>query len=446
MVHLIASPVAVALSQALKGDSACDMDLISADGDSISVHSFVLLARYSALLDRAKDPARPSKKARSPEGEAQRVGTIELPECSTTMLGHLLHFIYSDAIPEKLSVDDAFSLMAVVSQLHGSPGRPPLPIEERLRDLCVVLIASQIRLDSVVHILFRSLFPQCVVLEHKCFAFLASTNPTRNEAFSRQLIDTLHAYPEALSRAITIAATGTYNPSTPIEPIQIKSPGFTQDFTTLWRHTCVLGEVSDESGGKSDMVIEACGASVAAHSFLLCARSEYFKAALSSSESHSFLESAVSCVNIKFPEPSPSLQSLQTFLRFLYVGSIDDPDWPIDGEVALDLLHITQSDGAGYFGLKDNSSLRAQALKALKLGLSSENFFRLLRRSTAMNQIHARDVILDRIADRDEFPLFDDRLEIENAIKHQEFSDWWTLNDELDLFKLVLCAHYTQSK
>ncbi|CAE7621745.1 USP33 [Symbiodinium sp. CCMP2592] len=297
--------------------------------------------------------------------------TIFLLDDAVSTLRHLVLYLYTDALPDSFGVNiiPALDLLIFAGSLVSSPAQvfsgtsrmkksrleDGSRVVRRLYALCEQHILSSITTAHVVEVLQTALKIGSKKLQNGVDRFLAGEGRDliKCMSFNQSLFALNSEHPIAVARAVSAAAGNTQvllsdsGDSTEVPPSQLL-----EHLEVLLESTRAADGTSLDLVSKVDCRIcwegqsEQATYQLAAHRFMLAARSAYFAAMLSSP----MRESSSGHVPISLPL-APSSAAAKAFLRYLYTSTFLDEvgGQPLTTCDLVDLLAIVEGPGGHNF-------------------------------------------------------------------------------------------------
>eukprot|EP00435_Cladocopium_sp_Y103_P007170 s2583_g2.t1 len=425
------------------GDVLSDTVLRGEDGD-VSAHFALLEARCPALA-RKVERSNQAKRRRLAAGDNVDMSVIEMPGAATRTLRALLLFIYTDRLVagDGIGVKDVFQLMTLAKGLFLAQN-DGVCCMRRLHALCEKYVYDAVEPSNVGEILSEAKKIGSKRLQKRVFVALANMQPLHDLDFNKRLIAALEHDQELLALAMSAAAGN--NQLLIEEPLpdyslnsSIPSPNLLADLESMLHTAREADGKPVKETGCIDCRLIAAGDSeqeLAAHRFMLIARSEYYKGVLLTS-----LAEAKSGEIRTSLRPEPSVGSMKALLKYLYTGTTQHTEGTQGVMTAFDWLDfLALLDGPGgknYLLLPDQECIRLRSLTlhCLQSQLAPGDAWALLRKAIVRQNEAAKSIAIRSV-------LKDCSLEkCRNAISFEAWrgalpdAEWWTPGLEADLFR-----------
>ena len=367
---------------------------------------------------------------------------IEMPGAPTRTLRALLLFIYTDRLVagDGIGVKDVFQLMTLAKGLFLAENDGVCCCMRRLHALCEKYVYDAVEPSNVGEILSEAKKIGSKRLQKRVFVALANMQPLHDLDFNKRLIAALEHDQELLALAMSAAAGNNqllieealpdYSLNSSIPP-----PNLLGDLESMLHTAREADGKPVKETGCIDCRLMAEGESeqeLAAHRFMLIARSEYYKGVLLTS-----LAEAKSGEIRTSLKPEPSVGSMKALLKYLYTGTQHTEgvmtafDW-------LDFLALLDGPGGkNYLPLPDQECIRLRSvtLHCLQSQLAPGDAWTLLRKAIVRQNEAAKSIAIRSV-------LKDCSLEkCRNAGSFEAWrgalpdTDWWTPELEADLFR-----------
>ena len=360
----------------------------------------------------------------------------------------LLLFIYTDrlVLGDGLGVKDVFQLMTLAKGLFLVQKNEMSCAMRRLHALCEKHVHDAVEPSNAGEILSEAKKIGSKRLQNYVFVALANMKLLHDTDFIKRLIAALEHDQELLAMAISAAAGNlqvlpVYSQNSSIPP-----PNLLRDLESMLNTARQAdGKPLKETGCIDCRLIAKAESKqeLAAHRFMLIARSEYYKGVLLTS-----LAEAKSGEIRTSLKPEPSVGSMKALLTYLYTGKT----WP-EGHVMtafdwLDFLALLDGPGGKNYLLlpeQECSRLRPLALRCLESELAPGDSWALLRKAIirqndAVKSIAIRSVLKDSSPEKCRDPV---RFKAWSGAFAD--MDWWTPELEADLFREFVrwyCQHH----
>ena len=374
---------------------------------------------------------------------------ILMPDVNVMTLRNLLLFVYTDHLPtfSEDGVIEAIELMKVAQDLflppQGIPNHEACSMR-RLYAMCEMHLHTAMSPFNVGDILWGAVKIGSKRLEKDAYAGLARMKPMTDVDCNKRLIQALVRDPDLLALAMSAAAGNNKalaGEAPPDFSQSIPTPSMLRDLRHLLRKARTADCKQVDDSDYADCRLIAAGPSeergLAAHRFILAARSEYYSTLLSAPME----EATTRQIRVSL-QPAPSVPSMLALLNYLYTGEVDatveggDADAPMTPSNWLDVLSMLDGLG-GTLAERASIKLRSKTLSFLQSSLgsmeSSECWMLLREASIRQNpcvQSMAMacvmdDCTADKCADAASFAGW----------KQMPDLDWWTPAMESDLFR-----------
>ena len=111
------------------------------------------------------------------------------------------------------------------------------------------------------------------------------------------------------------------------------------------------------------------------------------------------------------------------------------------------MLHVTghSDEDGGYLQLRDNKKLRSQARSLIAAGLDDGSAFSLLRRSSAMGQREAKDLVFEHLRKRSKDLAAAAPVSPEEEASWSPSEEWWSKDQEISMCHEVIRALVPQA-
>eukprot|EP00435_Cladocopium_sp_Y103_P030316 s2944_g7.t1 len=428
----------------LVDDDVLSDTLLRGDDGKVSAHFALLQARCPALAQKVGH-TNEAKRRRLASRDNADMSVIEMQGATTRTLRALLLFIYTDrlVLSDGLGVKDVFQLMTLAKGLFLAQN-DGVCCMRRLHALCEQHVLDAVEPSNVGEILSISKKIGNKRLEKSVFVALANMQPLHDPDFIKVLIAALAHDQDLLAMAISASAgnlqllieerLGAYSQNR-----SIPSPNLLQDLQSMLDNAREADGKPVKETGCMDCRLIAAGDSeqaLAAHRFMLIARSKYYKGVLLTS-----LAEAKSGEIRTSLQPEPSVGSMKALLTYLYTGKIQTKGHEMTAFDWLDFLALLDGPGGqNYLLLPETecSRLRKLALYNLKCKVASVDSWALVPKAIIRQNEAAKSIAIRSI-------LKDNSLEkCRNAVSFEAWrgapadTDWWTPELEADLFREFL--------
>lgn len=357
--------------------------------EKIDAHIAVVAARSSAMRKEIENAK--TKQHRDPHNfNGSSKLELNLENIDPLPFRIVLEFMYTDKVDYSKRKYHAGSNQMVLLMMDVYMLSVSFEMR-RLEHLCMQYLKSAINIENVLVAVQNAHRLELNFIKESCMKFIVKEDNFTNIVMSEEF--------EALSKELILEIIRRKHKSV------VKLSDMTQNNNCesgcCSRLTEDMESFLKETGKEfADIKLQVDQHVILAHKAILVARCSFFEAMFRFSNNDSSFPSDQK-IQVKIGEIVPSLQALQSLLRYIYYGNVDMP--PEDS------LYLFSAPA--YYGFTNNR-LQAFCKQILETDVSHTNVFKILIAAERINAIemkkHALDIIVANYKDLFRLPLLKD--------------------------------------